>query len=87
MKTTSQIFIDANIFTYLLTDHPVYGRSCFELLEKVEQGAITGFISPLIIDEVAYILMLQKAKAIAGKMEIKNAKRVMAKFCNECGAG
>lgn len=84
MKTTNQIFIDTNIFTYLLTDHPVYGRSSFELLEKVELGDITGFISPLVIDEVAYILMIQKARTITGEIEIKNAKRVLAKFWNEC---
>jgi len=84
MKSTNQIFIDANIFTYLLTDHPVYGRSCFELMEKVELGDTTGFISPLVIDEVAYILMIQKARTITGKMEIKNAKRVLAKIWNEC---
>ena len=35
MKITRQVFIDANIFTYLLTSHPVYGRSCQNLLEKV----------------------------------------------------
>jgi len=62
MKSTNQVFIDANIFTYLLTDHPVYGKRCFDLLETVEQGDITGFISPLVIDEVAYTLMIQKAK-------------------------
>jgi predicted nucleic acid-binding protein len=62
MKITRQVFIDANIFTYLLTGHPTYGRSCQELLEKVEQGNIEAFISPLVIDEVSYILMVQTAR-------------------------
>ena len=57
MKITRQVFVDANIFTYLLTGHPVYGRSCQGLLEKVERGDIEAFISPLVIDEVSYVLM------------------------------
>lgn len=40
MKSTNQVFIDANIFTYLLTDHPVYGKRCFDLLETVEQETL-----------------------------------------------
>jgi len=41
------MFIDANIFTYLLTGHPIYGRNCQQLLEKVESGDLEAFISPL----------------------------------------
>jgi predicted nucleic acid-binding protein len=84
MKTTRHMFIDANIFTYLLTGHPVYGRSCQELLEKVEHGDITGFISPLVIDEVSYILMVQTARELKGSTETKSMKRVMSGIWQEC---
>jgi predicted nucleic acid-binding protein len=39
-----QIFIDSNIFTYLLTAHPVHGRACQKLLEKVENGDLEAYI-------------------------------------------
>jgi predicted nucleic acid-binding protein len=58
MKTTRQVFIDANILTYLLTGYPIYGKSCQELLEMVESGDLDSFISPLVIDEVSYVLMV-----------------------------
>ena len=62
MKITRQMFIDANIFTYLLTGHPIYGRNCQQLLEKVERGDLEAFISPLVIDEVSYVLMVQTGR-------------------------
>jgi hypothetical protein len=50
MKNMRQIFIDANIFTYLLTGHPVHGRACQKLLEKVENGDLEAYISPHRLD-------------------------------------
>lgn len=84
MKTTRQRFIDANIFTYLLTGHPVYGRSCQKLLEEVEGGDITGFISPLVIDEVSYVLMVQVARESTGSTGTKSIKRIMSGIWQEC---
>ena len=75
MKTTRQVFIDANIFTYLLTGHPTYGRSCQELLEKVERGYIEAFVSPLVIDEVSYVLMVQTARRTGGPQDARSRKK------------
>lgn len=86
MKTTRQMFIDANIFTYLLTGHPIYGRSCQGLLEKIEKGGLTGFISPLVIDEVSYVIMVQTARELKGSTETKSMKRVMSGIWHECVA-
>jgi len=69
------VFIDVNIFTYLLTGHPTYGRSCQELLEKVEQGNIEAFISPLVIEEVSYVLMVQTARRIGGPQDARSIKK------------
>jgi predicted nucleic acid-binding protein len=77
MKNTRQVFIDANIFTYLLTGHPVYGRSCQNLLEKVERGDIEAFISPLVIDEVSYVLMVQTARKTVGPQDARSIKKAM----------
>ena len=86
MKTTKQTLIDANIFTYLLTGHPIYGKSFQKLLEAVEGGNITGFISPLVIDEVSYVIMVQTARELTGSMETKSMKRVMSGIWPECVA-
>lgn len=75
MKITRQVFIDANIFTYLLTGHPTYGRSCQKLLEKVEQGTIEAFISPLVIDEVSYVLMVQTARRTGSPNDARSIKK------------
>jgi len=88
MKITRQVFIDANIFTYLLTGHPVYGRSCQNLLEKVERGDIEAFISPLVIEEVSYVLMVQTARKTVGPQDarsIKNNAGCLAGLPCACG--
>jgi predicted nucleic acid-binding protein len=78
------MFIDANIFTYLLTGHPIYGRSCQQLLEKVESGDLEAFISPLVIDEVSYVLMVQTARKTDGSQDARSIKRAMMADWQEC---
>jgi predicted nucleic acid-binding protein len=78
------MFIDANIFTYILTGHPIYGRSCQELLETVENGNTEAFISPLVIDEVSYILMVQTARKTANSPEGKYIKQAMLGTWQDC---
>jgi predicted nucleic acid-binding protein len=77
MKNMRHIFIDANIFTYLLTGHPVHGRACQKLLEKVENGDLDAYISPLVIDEVSYVLMVQMAREKGGPADAKSIKQEM----------
>lgn len=84
MKTTRQMFIDANIFTYVLTGHPIYGRRCQELLEMVERGDIEAFISPLVIDEVSYVLMVQTARKTGSSQDARSIKRVMMDAWQDC---
>ncbi|MHB8118511.1 MAG: type II toxin-antitoxin system VapC family toxin [Methanothrix sp.] len=78
------MFIDANIFTYLLTGHPIYGRNCQWLLEKVESGDLEAFISPLVIDEVSYVLMVQTARKTGVSQDAKSIKRAMLADWQEC---
>jgi predicted nucleic acid-binding protein len=71
------VFIDANIFTYLLTGHPTYGRSCQKLLEKVERGYIEAFVSPLVIDEVSYLQIVQTASRTGVPQDERSIKKAM----------
>jgi predicted nucleic acid-binding protein len=84
MKNMRQIFIDANIFTYLLTGHPIHGRACQKLLEKVENGDLDAYISPLVIDEVSYVLMVQMAREKGGPADAKSIKQEMFADWQEC---
>ena len=84
MKNINSIFIDANIFTYFLTNHPKYSRSCTRFLEEVEKGKRVGFISPLIIDEVSYVLMIQRGRELTGIGEINAVKQSMLKIWEKC---
>ena len=84
MKITRQMFIDANIFTYLLTGHPIYGRNCQLLLGRVESGDLEAFISPLVIDEVSYVLMVQTARKTGGSQDARSIKRAMMADWQEC---
>ncbi|KUG16278.1 putative nucleic acid-binding protein [hydrocarbon metagenome] len=78
------MFIDAIIFTYLLTGHPTYGRSCQKLLEKVEGGTIEAFISPLVIDEVSYVLMVQTARRTGSPNDARSMKKAMLYAWQDC---
>ncbi len=64
MRNMNSTFIDANIFTYFLTNHPKHGNNCTRFLEMIENGKMAGFISPLVIDEVSYVLMIQKGREL-----------------------
>lgn len=79
-----QIFIDANIFTYLLTGHPIHGRACQQLLEKVENGDLEAYISPLVIDEVSYVLMVQTTRRAGSSADAKSRKQEMFAVWQQC---
>ena len=86
-KNMNRIFIDANIFTYFLTNHPRHGETCVEFLEEIEEGKRIGFISPLVIDEVIYVLMIQKMKETTPTRDVTVLKRKMLgdkSIWNEC---
>ncbi|MBP7071676.1 MAG: PIN domain-containing protein [Methanothrix sp.] len=84
MKNMRRIFIDANIFTYLLTGHPIHGRACQQLLERVENGDLEGYISPLVIDEVSYVLMVQTARKTRRTEDARSIKQEMLAAWKEC---
>ena len=56
----NSIFIDANIFHLYLRGPKKIQEICTNFLEKIERKEITGYTSPLVLDELAYKLLLKK---------------------------
>jgi predicted nucleic acid-binding protein len=55
------IFLDANTLIYHFTNEPAYGAACTELLRRIEQGRLRGFISTHVLADVAHRLMTLEA--------------------------
>ncbi len=70
------IFIDANIFVYHATESK-YTESVTAFLEKVENNEIEAFTSPSVIDEAAYILIINKGLEI---LDSKSPRKVREKL-------
>ncbi len=52
-------------------------------MEKIENGSQIAYISPLIIDEVSYVLMIQKGKELTGIFDIQNVKLSIPRIWKE----
>lgn len=61
IPTGKRVFIDANIFLYEVFDHPKFGESAYRILKDVENGAIKGVTSTLVLDEVLHKMILSEA--------------------------
>ena len=55
------IFLDANTLVYHFTAHPVFGPACTNLLKRIEQRDLQGFVSTHILSELAHRLMTLEA--------------------------
>ena len=60
------IYIDANIFIHVLLNDPRFGATCKAFLTRVEKGDAGACLSPLVIDEIAYKIIVEKLKAELG---------------------
>ena len=56
----SSVFIDANIFHLYLRGPKNLRRDCTSFLERVEKGEVRGSTSVLVLDELAYKLLLKR---------------------------
>ncbi len=53
-----KIFVDTNVFLrFLLADHPSQSPACRRLFEKAKEGKIKLFTHPVIILEIAWVLL------------------------------
>ena len=57
----AQVFLDANTFVYAHSLHPRFGPPSTDLLERIEQGEVTGFTSAHVLGESAHRLMTLEA--------------------------
>lgn len=57
-----KIYIDSNIFLYVLLRNLKYVANCKRFLIKVEEGKIKAVVSPLVIDEVAFKIIVETLK-------------------------
>lgn len=74
-----QIFIDANIFTYLALGTVVYQDSCANFLNRVEQGEIQAVTSDFVLNEVFYALLVGKGSELLGTNRISTIKKRLGK--------
>jgi hypothetical protein len=61
LASGSSVFLDANVFIYAFAPDPQFGRSCTELLERIENHDLVGFTSPHVLSDVAHRLMSLEA--------------------------
>jgi len=81
------IYIDAPIFIYHFENHPDYGKESTEFLKRIEQREISAVISSLGMDEVAFVLIKQKAKELLNTEkyhDIIQSLRTDKKLMEEC---
>jgi predicted nucleic acid-binding protein len=54
------IFVDANVFHLYLRGPKSVRDKCRRLLERIERGELKGYTSTLVLDELAYKLLLRR---------------------------
>ena len=59
-----KIYIDANIFIYTATSHPLYSNYCSDLIFKIENNKVESFTSALTISETLHKLIIIKVSEL-----------------------
>lgn len=71
------IYIDSNIFIYTILKNAKYIHSCKTFLTKVEHGHLNAIISPLVLDEVAYRIIVETLK---DKLTVNSSVNILRKI-------
>lgn len=74
-----RIFIDANIFIYNALDDLTYADDSSDFLNLVETDRIKGVITPLVMDEVLFKILVAEASQHIDKFNIRNLKNELKK--------
>jgi predicted nucleic acid-binding protein len=61
IPAAAAVFLDANTLVYHFTNHPTFGPACTELVNRIEQQHLAGFISTHVLSEIAHRLMTLEA--------------------------
>ncbi len=72
-----RIFIDANIFIYNALDDPHYAESCSDFLRQVETNKLKGVITPHVMDEVLFKILIAEASQHIEKFTLPALKKEM----------
>lgn len=72
-----EIYIDANIFIYVMLKNPRHFASCKSFLERVEKGDVNAVVSPLVLDEVCFKIIIETLKA---KYDIGSGAEIIEKI-------
>lgn len=54
LSAGERVFVDSNILTYHLLNHPIYGIACRNLIQSIQDGKCQGFITPIVISETLF---------------------------------
>jgi predicted nucleic acid-binding protein len=60
------VFLDANVFVYYFGPDPVFGPPCKQLLDRIEQKEVEGYISAHVLVEISHRLMTLEAMSKFG---------------------
>jgi predicted nucleic acid-binding protein len=72
----SSVFLDANVLVYHFTNEPNYGAACTDLMRRIEQGQINGFVSAHVLSDTAHRLMTVEAMQLNGWRQAALASRL-----------
>ena len=83
----TEIYIDANIFTYFALQNPIYQVACTTFLSRVEAGEVKGVTSVFSLNETFYTILIGKGSELLGSTKIKQIKAKLendATFSADC---
>lgn len=75
-----EIYIDSNIFIYVILENIEYLKTCTDFLKKVETVEINAVISPLVIDEVCFKIIVERLKSV---LDVETNAHVFHKLKNK----
>jgi predicted nucleic acid-binding protein len=76
IPSTTEIFIDANLFVYHFSGPTALTPACSAFLRRIENGDLTGYTSLTVVIEVLHRLMIIEATA-ALQVESRQAVRYL----------
>ncbi len=54
LSAGERVFVDSNILTYHLLNHPIHGIACRNFIQDIQDGKYQGFITPIAISETLF---------------------------------
>jgi predicted nucleic acid-binding protein len=66
LVTGDALFVDANTLTYHFEPHARWGSACSQLLQRIENQDLVGYITSHVVAEVSHRLMTIEAHKVLG---------------------